>query len=579
MKLRVFILILLLFVPLAGFPQDVELEPIVIEKSFSSASLASTDYFYPDDVGSLPFFSPEEIVDYSSSVDLRKRSGFGIQQDLSLRGSIFEDSSIQVNGLEINDPQTGHFNLEMPFTAADIEAVEIFKNSQAINFSLKKPEPKGILVRTFFGQHALNEQLISVNFPLIEFNNRVSLEHKISSGARQDSDFEIYNISLHSVLEDEDKEIELLFASSERDFGAASFYSSRFPHQEEHTTQQLYSLGGKWKNENLDWNNRIYFRRHTDKYILNRHNPPFYTNFHTTYLYGLNSQFDFANDIFAGLNIEREKVTSTNLKKHRRLNKGFSLGLREKRIDKLAFDFKASLNYYESWEYLDSSHLGLRYFLNDNLSFRFSFDRIWRAPSFTELYYVSSTDVGNPDLGVQKSNNFEVGGDIFPADGFRISLNSFLRDQRDTIDWVKNASADAWQADNVGNIKAYGFDCSLEADVKVLLLERINLGYTYLTLDKDNPYNFSKYVFDYDRHKVVSRFNFCLGGVDLNTIVSFSNPVTRRSYAVVDLKAEKEIGNFSIILEGNNIFNRDYQEMDNIQAAGRWYKLGLTYSF
>jgi len=573
------VFIILIFAPLACLSQDISLEPLVIEKSFSSASLASTDYFYSDDIESLPYFSPEEIIDYSSSVDLRKRSGFGIQQDVSLRGSIFEDTKIKIEGLNINDPQTGHFSLELPLSSADIEEVEVFKNSQVINFSLKKPKAKGILIRSFLGQHALGEQLVSVNFALGDINNRISMEHKASSGARQDSDFEIYNFSSHSLLEDDDKKIEFLFGSTERDFGAADFYSASFPHQEEHTTQQLYSLGGKLKLENIDWNNKVYFRRHSDKYILNRHNPPFYTNFHTTYVYGLESEVDFKNNIFAGLNLEREKVTSTNLNKHRQLNKGFSLGFREKRIDKLAFDFEAGLNYYESWEYLDQSHLGLRYFLKDNLSLRFSFDRLWRAPSFTELYYTSSSDVGNSNLGVQKSNNFEVGADFFPYSDLRLSLNTFLRDQHDTIDWAKNLSSNPWQADNVGNIKAYGFDFSLEKSFEDFLLKKVNLGYTYLSLDKDSPYNFSKYVFDYDRHKVVTRFDFDLKGVDLNTIISFSNPVTRRSYAVVDLKASKTIGDFSIILEGNNIFNRDYQEMDNIEAAGRWYKLGFAYSF
>jgi len=577
--LKYLLFIIFLTLPLACLSQEISLEPIFIEKSFSSASLASTDYFYSDDVQSLPFFSPEEIIDYSSSVDLRKRSGSGIQSDVSLRGSIFEDTSIRIGGLEINDPQTGHFNLEIPLTSADIQEVEIFKNSQTINFSLKKPKKEGALLESFYGQHALNEQLLSINFPLKEFSNRLSVEHKVSSGGRQDSDFEIYNFSYHSLLEDDSKEIEFLFAATQRDFGAADFYSVKFPHQEEHITQELFSLSGKTKNQPVNLTPRLYLRRHSDKFILNRHNPPFYTNYHTTYVYGLDNQFDFSNGLFFGLNIEREKVTSTNLKNHRRLNKGFSLGAREKRIGDLAFDLNAGLNYYESFQYLDQAHLGLRYFFSDDFSLRFSFDRIWRAPSFTELYYVSSTDVGNSSLGAQQSNNFELGTDLFLNQDLRLSLNSFLRNQHDTIDWVKNTSSAAWQANNVGTVNAYGLDCSLEAELNILLLEKINFSYTYLALDKESAYNFSKYVFDYDRHKLVSRFKFDLKGVDLNTVVNFSHPLTRKNYTTVDLKAEKKFGQLSLILEGNNIFNRSYQEMADISTSGRWYKCGLSYSF
>ncbi|MBU2266100.1 MAG: TonB-dependent receptor, partial [Candidatus Omnitrophica bacterium] len=221
----------------------------------------------------------------------------------------------------------------------------------------------------------------------------------------------------------------------------------------------------------------------------------------------------------------------------------------------------------------------LRYFFSDDFSLRFSFDRIWRAPSFTELYYVSSTDVGNSSLGAQQSNNFELGTDLFLNQDLRLSLNSFLRNQHDTIDWVKNTSSAAWQANNVGTVNAYGLDCSLEAELNILLLEKINFSYTYLALDKESAYNFSKYVFDYDRHKLVSRFKFDLKGVDLNTVVNFSHPLTRKNYTTVDLKAEKKFGQLSLILEGNNIFNRSYQEMADISTSGRWYKCGLSYSF
>jgi len=62
--------------------------------------------------------------------------------------------------IKINDPQTSHFNLEIPLTSADLEEVEVFKNIQAINFSLKKPKEQGIVSGSSFGKHALWRELI-----------------------------------------------------------------------------------------------------------------------------------------------------------------------------------------------------------------------------------------------------------------------------------------------------------------------------------------------------------------------------------------------------------------------------------
>jgi len=572
-----FVLICVFFVS-SVFSQEIELEEITIKRLFLEIPTQGVDFFSHKKIEDFPYFSLEEIVDYSSSVDLRKRSVFGIQQDISLRGSIFEDNFVSLEGIKINDPQTGHFNLELPLTSADLEEMEIFKNSQKINFILKRPKEKGFFLRSSFGQYALWEKLMSFNFPLKEIKNRISLEHKISSGARQDTDFEIYNSSYHTLWEEDNKEIEFLFGYTKRDFGADSFYSVKYPHQEEHTDQKFFSLKTKLEEEFFNLNNTLYLRRHQDKYILNRHNPPAYTNYHTTYVYGENLEFDFSNDFFLLFDIKREKITSTKLNNHRRLSKGLSLGIKDKKILDFIFNISGGFDYYENWEYLENYHLGFGYFLKDNLKLRFSFDRIWRVPSFTELYYSDPVNIGNRNLGIQKSNNFEWGWDFF-RDNLNLNFGFFLRDQSDTIDWVKNISSDPWQAENIGDLNVYGFDFYSEFNLKDRLLNKFSLGYTYLNLDRENPYNFSKYVFDYNRHKFVSNLELNFKGISLNLITNFSKPIDRKEYITFDLKIEKKISNFKLSLEGINIFNRDYEEMKDIKGSPRWYKVSLTYSF
>jgi len=570
MRKPLFMIIIFLTVPYVSFAQEIELDKISIKKSF-----------FQEDIEDFPSFSLEGIIDYSSSIDLIKRSVCGVQQDVSLRGSSFDDASIELQGIKINDPQSGHFNLEIPLTGADLEQIEIVKNSQRINFISKKPASKGFLFESTFGQHALWEQLLSFNFPLGRAKNRMSCEHKISKGSRQDTDFEIYNFSFHSLWEDinKDKDIEFLFGSTKRDFGADAFYASSYPHEEEHTNQRFFSLRAGLKGESLNLNNTFYLRRHWDKYILDRHNPSFYTNYHTTYIYGSKSVLDFYNNLFFSFDIEREKVDSTNINEHYRLRKGLSLGLKDRRIGNFLVNFSGGFDYYEEWEYLENLHLGLGYLLRDELKLGFSFDRLWRAPTFTDLYYSSPANRGNINLDVQKSNNFEWGIDYFPNDSFIASFSFFLKNQSDTIDWVKNVSSDPWQANNVRDLDAYGLDFYSQLSFKDCLLKKFSLGYTYLNLDKDIAYSLSKYIFDYDRHKIVSMLGLNLKSVSVNLVGNFSKPLDRKKYITFDLKAEKKISRFTLKLEGINIFDRDYQEMRDIDGSGRFLKMSIAHSF
>ena len=486
-----------------------------------------------------------------------------------MRGSSFEDTNISLGGIRINDPQSGHYSLEIPLTSADLEEVGIYKNAQQIDFTPKKPSDKGFLLKNSFGQYALWENLLSLNFPLKEAKNRLSVEHKTSKGSRQDTDFDIYNFSYHSLWEKDPMDLEFLFGATKRDFGADSFYSSSYRQEEEHINQQFYLGRVGLHTDAFILNNKIYLRRHRDKYILNRSNPAFYTNFHTTYVYGLKQEFDFYNDLSAALGIEQEKIDSTNLGKHYRLKKGISLGLKEKQFGKFLFGISGGTDYYYKWNYLENAHLAAGYFLKDNFKLKFSFYRIWRAPSFTELYYSDPANVGNPNLGIQRSNNFELGFDFSPTEILSFSPGLFFRNQTNTIDWVKNNSSDKWQAANVGNINAYGLDFSSRLKLKNGILDYISLDYTYLNLNKSNPYGFSKYVFDYDRHKIVTNFGFDYKGVKANFISNFSRPVDRNKYVTFDLKIEKQLRNFTLTLEGINIFNKSYEEMKDIDSSRR----------
>jgi len=110
-------------------------------------------------------------------------------------------------------------------------------------------------------------------------------------------------------------------------------------------------------------------------------------------------------------------------------------------------------------------------------------------------------------------------------------------------------------------------------------LESFSLDYTYLNLRQKNPYSYSKYIFDYNQHKLVSIFGFKIKNVELNLISNFSSPAKRDPCTIFDLKLNKKFKTLDLFIEGTNIFNHNYQEAQDIKGTGRWYKMGFVFSF
>ncbi|MCB4235176.1 Plug domain-containing protein [Kaistella anthropi] len=74
-----------------------------------------------------PAKSIEEVLAQFTGMDIRKRGANGVQADISVRGSSFEQVLILVNGIRINDSQTGHNSMSIPFDLASVEKIEIVK--------------------------------------------------------------------------------------------------------------------------------------------------------------------------------------------------------------------------------------------------------------------------------------------------------------------------------------------------------------------------------------------------------------------------------------------------------------------
>ena len=78
-----------------------------------------------DDLARLPVASVTDALRLLPGVWVRQRGPFGSQTDISVRGASFGQTLVLVDGVRINDPQTGHHSGDLPVALEDIARIEL----------------------------------------------------------------------------------------------------------------------------------------------------------------------------------------------------------------------------------------------------------------------------------------------------------------------------------------------------------------------------------------------------------------------------------------------------------------------
>ncbi len=82
-----------------------------------------------EQIKNLPVQNVNELLDYLPGIDVRQRGTNGVQADVSMRGGTFDQVLILLNGINITDPQTGHYNMDLPVDLSMIERIELLQGT------------------------------------------------------------------------------------------------------------------------------------------------------------------------------------------------------------------------------------------------------------------------------------------------------------------------------------------------------------------------------------------------------------------------------------------------------------------
>ena len=571
-------------------------ETIVVTGTATPIPLSEADR----DVTALPLTSAQRLLFQSfldllqddAAIDLRQRGPGIFQADLSIRGASFGQTLILLDGMRLNDVQSGHLNLDSPAPFETISSVEVLKGAGStlygsdavggvVNLRTSRPEASELRVRLGAGNLGLGkigfdqEHLLGsvVHAKLLE---QLGFDRDRSTGFMPNRDYR--NLALSSLTSATTKlgVSSVYLAYSDRPYGADRFYGN-YPSWERDKTwfASAHQQFGEQNEANFA------FRRHTDLFVLYRDRPQIYANRHSVEGYQGNfrrtDKLPFHATLSYGVEGLAESIESTNLGTHsRKRASAYALyDLRSARRFSLSAGIREEI--YGSRQVATSPTVSAGAWVNGRLKLRAASSRAFRLPSYTDLYYKDPANAGNPNLKPESATSYEGGADLYLLRNIHAGLTVFHRRDTNGIDYVRAGVTDIWQATNFTNVHFTGVEASTVFDLP--RQQHLSLAFTALRgIDANADVLLSKYAFNYPSQRAVVEYRGELGGhVIARTRLGVVNRIARSPYGLWDASASRATGHLRPFVQLTNIAGTVYQEIPGVVMPQRSFIAGIEY--
>lgn len=491
-----------------------------------------------EEIDKLPVMSIHGVLDNISGVDVRQRGPLGIQSDLSIRGSSFDQNLILLNGIDITDPQTGHFALNLPVSLSDVKEIEVLKGpgsrvfgpnafGGAVNIITAPADSGRLQFGLLGGSHGLWQAKALGSFRLGNLHSHMSVSRSSSKGYMENTDFSTLSVYYQGIMEWEDERLQLQIGHKDKGYGAQGFYTPQYPHQYEQARLTLMSIGMQMEGT-LEVHPVIYWRRHRNRFELFREGAGWYSrqedywvkgerdtakyasgnyspqnyysghNYHMTDIYGvkLNNSFgSVMGKTSFGFDLRSEQIWSNVLGKPMGDTlpaSGEPFGYYDKQYHRTLVNFYGEHNVYVGGFSISAGILvsrdneqepGWRYYPGMDLSYRFSrwltayssYNHSLRMPTFTDLFYEGPSNTGNAELKPEEIDAYEAGLKVHSG-VFKGHLSFFYHDAGDLIAWSRRDDAPGQVRWKAQNLTRL-INQGLEFSLTARLAEALNISF------------------------------------------------------------------------------------------------------
>ena len=633
---KIFVVLALLFLPPAALDaQETELNPVTVTATINPVASAQTGrnlvVIRGEQFAHLPVHSVDDLIRFLPGVEVQSRGPMGAQSDFTIRGGTFQQVLVIVDGIRLNDPNTGHFSSYIPIAPSEIERIEILKGaSSAIYGSDAVGGVIHIITKTFAAHgSAANAKNFEAKLMGGEYNFRhASLGGFIRSngtsiavgyltnhtdgqpmrGARGFLDLHTASVSVSRQLNPH-WQLSLRTAYDYRSFGAQNFYTTAVS---DTAVEKVKSF----------WNQlQLSFRKNKNRFSLSggyknvddvfRFNPVTAANENRSRLLQsiaiFEHSFSSRTSATTGLQWQNRSINSNDRGRHQ-IWQGAAFAMLHQTIGKTIVVGPA-LRY--DWDERSGAELIPQLNISWKVAefqLRGSAGKTIRQADFTERYnnynkalIPNGNRVGNPDLKAERSFSYEAGLDLFAGNAVKISATWFRRNHKDLIDYVATPYADMprrenlllngnyFLAKNIAAIQTSGFETDVHFNKNFGAVHLFAMaGAIWLHTNNNIPPSLyisshANFLTNFSCRVAAGRFAFSTNG-----LYKQRNPqraaalgaALPKDYFLLNARAEAVLikNRFSILVQMDNLLDRQYSDLLGAQMPGRWLMGGARLS-
>ena len=531
-----------------------------------------------------------DVLSDVAGIELRSRGAQDVQSDIYIRGGGFDQVLLLVDGIKVDNPQTGHHTLNALIPIEMIARVEILKGaagrvygqnafSGAINIVTKKPSAEDLKLTLSGGSFDYQKAALYATDQRKLSSHTFYAETISSDGYRYNTDYNNQNYLWKSSWETNLEPIELLASFNNRRFGANGFYANpENTDQYEATQSSLLGLSTSiQRSPSLQIQPKIYWKRGQDEYIFIRSNPSVYRNLHITNKFGVEVNTTWEHKLGTtgiGFELARVSIQSNNLGEHART---LVHGYFEHRFGNNRWDITPglSVSHYSDQDTFFYPGIDFGFQISANSRLFFNSGYTYRIPTYTDLYYSDSSTLGNEFLLPETALSTELGF-LHRQKNWRLLLTLFQRDAKNYIDYVVLAGNERWQATNIDQILSQGGELDFVVNIS---RNKFAMGYAYLKDDVDGvSTKLSRYTINSRKHHFSTRWTLkWSSSVTSSVSYRYAERDSGYNYNVVDVNIAFVKDRIRLSLSAHNILNAEYTEQNLVPMPKAHALLSLNY--
>jgi iron complex outermembrane receptor protein len=584
-----------------------------------------------DEFTNFPVQSVDELLRYLPGMEVQLRGPMGSQSDIVVRGGTFQQVLVILDGVRLNDPNTGHFNSYIPIAPAEIDHIEILKGaSSAIYGSEAVGGVIHIITKSFaarpqqkrtqlLAEGAAGEyKLATANIGGIYQANGTAVaggwlsnntEGQLQRGTRGFVYANTASLSFSHFFTNK-WQVAIRSSFDNRRFGAQNFYTtfaSDTANEKVRTvwTQARITYTGMKHTINLDAG----WKWVQDDYVFNKVS---IANQNKSKLLQatISDQWKVTNNttLVSGVQVISKAIRSNDRGDHN-LDQAAAFVVLSQSFNEWTIDPAIRLDWNErsGAELVPQVNVSWKH---NKLQLRGSAGKTIRDADFTERYnnynkpVVTSGRIGDPELQAERSFSYEAGADHFTTANLKISATFFQRFHKRLIDYTPTPYANMPRKDNLVVNGTYALAKNIssvtttggELDIQYHKNLKNNnslygaMGFVWLYSESSDAVPsfyissharwLNNFFVEYTHKRFFAGFN----GVYKTRAKQIALPINAtvsKDYFVMNGRAGIVIckNYLKSFVQISNIFNTNYSDLLGAEMPGRWFMAGINFTF